>query len=179
MFAKHLNKNCVKYLASQKPCDISQHYSVLRISVATVERWGGTQHNYFCKAHKIVPGRRNLRNDGVDCCRAVMAMSKQGQGLWMTGCVGLLRVCARAHAHPRACACGETPVMHFPICLSDCGWRRMCGCTSGWVGRPHESVHRSQFISRRKQNVDRSWLQVVSRIFVYCFVFVSSSHLKQ
>lgn len=75
----------------------------------------------------------------------------------MTGCVGPLHVSARTQ--PRAFPCGETPVMHFPICLSDCGWRRMCGCTSGWVGRPHESVHRSQFLPRRKQNIDWRRLQ--------------------
>lgn len=32
------------------------------------------------------------------------------------------------------CVCGETPVMCFPICLSDCGWLRMCGCRSVLVG---------------------------------------------
>lgn len=36
------------------------------------------KHNCSCKEHKIVLGRRNLRNDGVDCYWAVMAMSKQG-----------------------------------------------------------------------------------------------------
>lgn len=37
------------------------------------------KHKRFYKAHKIVLGRRNLWNGGVDCCRAVMVMSKQGQ----------------------------------------------------------------------------------------------------
>lgn len=32
------------------------------------------------------------------------------------------------------CVCGETPVMCFPICLSDCGWLCICGCTSGTCG---------------------------------------------
>lgn len=27
------------------------------------------------------------------------------------------------------CVCGETKVMCFSICLSDCGWLRMCDCT--------------------------------------------------
>lgn len=46
----------------------------------------------FCKAHKIVLGRRNLWNDGVDCCRAVMVMSKQGQDSEWRG-VSVLSVC--------------------------------------------------------------------------------------
>ena len=31
------------------------------------------------------------------------------------------------------CLCGETLVMCFPICLSECGILRMCGLSSGHV----------------------------------------------
>lgn len=56
-----------------------------------------------------------------------MVMSKQGQGCEWRG-VSVLSVCVCL------CVCGETPVMCFPICLSDCGWLRMCGCISVHVG---------------------------------------------
>lgn len=57
-------------------------------------------------------GHRNLWNDGVDGCRAVMVMSKQGQDSEWRGVPVCLYVCV----------CGETPVMCFPICLSAWMW---------------------------------------------------------
>lgn len=153
------------------PHDISHHYSVFSISVAIVEH-GGKKHYYFCKAHKIVPGRRNLRNDGVDCYRAVMVMSKQGKGCEWWGVSGVC-VCVCARTCMCACDCGETPVMHFPICLSDCGWLRMCGCASERVGPMHDRAYRSQLIRGEKKKV------LVRVDCNLCCPQLSSSHLKR
>lgn len=90
----------------------------------------------------------------------------------MTGCVGLLRVCARAHAHPRACACGETPVMHFlSVCLTAGGDVCAAAHQDGWVARMKVSIghNLSQGGSKMLTGVDcklcRAFLFTVSCLF--------------
>lgn len=82
------------------------------------------KHNCSCKAHKVVLGRRNLRNDGVDCYRAVMAMSKQGYDCEWRG-VSVFCVCVFVVRH-RLC-------ISLSVCLNVGGYTRVTAQWYVWI----------------------------------------------
>lgn len=122
----------------------------------------GKKHYYFCKAHKIVQGRRNLRNDGVDCYRAVMVMSKQGKGCEWRGVSGVC-VCVIAVRH-RLC-------IFLSVCLPVGGYTCVAAHQNGWVPCMTGPIGHSLSEERKKMLV-----RVGCNL---CRPQLSSSHLKR
>lgn len=131
---------------------ISSFLSALFVNASVISVF---DENCFCKAHKILLEHRNLWNDGVDCCRAVMVVSKQGQDSEWQG-VSVLSVYVFVARH-RLCvslsdcrtvggyACVAAHwyvwVPFCPLCVSVCVDHRYCMCDAGLKNRPVNILH--------------------------------------